>query len=100
MFWLLREIAVTVPLPNLAGMSMMRRESLAILPQAGQGRRNEERITLSAQRPKSGLPSVEREYQGPPEIGLVACADFPFRERNGSVRSGRRRWMSLFNSRQ
>jgi hypothetical protein len=29
----------------------------------GQGRRNEERFTLSAQRP-TGLPSVEREYQG------------------------------------
>jgi hypothetical protein len=43
---------------------------------------------------------VEREYQGPPEIGLVAYADFPFRETNGSVRSGRRRWMSLLNSRQ
>jgi hypothetical protein len=56
----------------------------------------EERITLNAQRP-TGLRSVEREYKGPPDIGLVAYADFRFRERNGS---GRRRWMSLLSSRQ
>jgi len=49
---------------------------------------------------KQGFPRLRGNTKGPPEIRLVAYADFRFREKNESGRSGRRRWMSLLNSRQ